>query len=62
MEKDITKEDIVERLVQEGTITFKEGLVLMEKEYIYTPYYSQPYTYPYVEPIIYTGTVKHIIE
>lgn len=44
------KVKLLERLVQQGTITLEEALGLMEKEkeYIYPSFYS-PYT-PYVGP------------
>ncbi|HEY8361301.1 MAG TPA: hypothetical protein VIK77_00290 [Tissierellaceae bacterium] len=47
----MNKEAIIERLIKEGHITFKEGLILNEKETIYV---HQPNTCTY--PQIYYPT------
>lgn len=39
------KTEIIKRLVDDKSITFDEALILLEKEkeYIYVPYYNNPY-------------------
>jgi len=47
-----TKEQIIERLIKAGHISFSEALKLMETQKEYIPYNFPPYNPPYNPPTI----------